>query len=321
MNGLPGNPITDQDGYYTATVEHDWFGTVIPTLAGYVFDPTSRSYDPITSSQENQDYDATLLTYSISGRVTVDSSPLQGVVMDGLPGLPVTDPDGYYTVIVPYGWSAPVTPTFDGFTFDPATRFHDPVTYNQMNQDYTASYVEGYDDAFEPNNDSTSAALITAGTYLNLRLLDDDWYMVQVDGGKDLKVTMNGTLPEDINLEIYDSLGNHMVGGISASENETVYASNLTAGLYFIFVQHFGTDLQNSYSLKVEIGDDFGEGQITGTVTDSSNGRIMNVRVEIRNLYNIHLWHTFPDGNGDYRIGLPPENNKIILDIRSISDN
>ena len=35
MSGLPGYPVTQSDGSYTATVNYGWSGTVTPTLAGY----------------------------------------------------------------------------------------------------------------------------------------------------------------------------------------------------------------------------------------------------------------------------------------------
>ncbi|MDY6950740.1 MAG: LamG-like jellyroll fold domain-containing protein [Thermodesulfobacteriota bacterium] len=57
MNGLPGNPQT-RNGYYYATVDSGWIGTVTPTKDGYTFDPPSISYDapPVTSSMPNQNY-------------------------------------------------------------------------------------------------------------------------------------------------------------------------------------------------------------------------------------------------------------------------
>jgi uncharacterized repeat protein (TIGR03803 family) len=44
MNGLPGNPTTDASGFYTATVDYGWSGTVTPTLAGCTFSPASTTY-------------------------------------------------------------------------------------------------------------------------------------------------------------------------------------------------------------------------------------------------------------------------------------
>ena len=37
MKGLPGNPITGDNGYYSAEVPHGWSGTVIPIKPGYTF--------------------------------------------------------------------------------------------------------------------------------------------------------------------------------------------------------------------------------------------------------------------------------------------
>jgi len=61
MNGLPGNPSTNASGQYTAIVSNGWTGTVTPTLAGYAFDPASKSYTDVTSNQISQNYAATLI--------------------------------------------------------------------------------------------------------------------------------------------------------------------------------------------------------------------------------------------------------------------
>jgi hypothetical protein len=58
MNGLPGNPQTDNNGNYTGTAGSGWSGTVTPTLAGYSFSPLNRVYTNITANQTAQDYTA-----------------------------------------------------------------------------------------------------------------------------------------------------------------------------------------------------------------------------------------------------------------------
>ena len=63
MNGLPGPPTTNSSGFYSATVNIGWYGwsgTVTPTKTGYTFDPTSRTYTKIKTSQSNQNYTATI---------------------------------------------------------------------------------------------------------------------------------------------------------------------------------------------------------------------------------------------------------------------
>ena len=56
MNGLPHNPITDTNGYYSDHVSNGWSGIVIPSLAGYVFNPTNLGYSNVTSNRTNQNY-------------------------------------------------------------------------------------------------------------------------------------------------------------------------------------------------------------------------------------------------------------------------
>jgi hypothetical protein len=141
MNGLTGSPVTDEFGIYTGTEPVDWSGAVTPTLAGYVFSPVSTPYSHITADQTGQDYTATLLTYTISGTVTVGSTGLAGVIMSGLPGNPVTGADGSYAATVNNGFSGTVTPTLAGYTFEPPYRTYSPVSSDQTNQNYAATAV------------------------------------------------------------------------------------------------------------------------------------------------------------------------------------
>ncbi|MBW8002022.1 MAG: hypothetical protein FVQ80_08360 [Planctomycetes bacterium] len=126
MHGLPGNPVSDTIGNYTATVDYSWSGTVTPMKEGYTFDSASKRYDSVTAIQANQDYAARLLTFIISG-----SAGMGGVVMEGLPGEPVTDANGYYRADVDYGWNGTITPSMTGFSFEPASKKIRPVTHDQ----------------------------------------------------------------------------------------------------------------------------------------------------------------------------------------------
>ena len=48
MQGLPDNPVTDENGFYSATVPYGFSGTVRPVKKGYFFQPTTKSYQNIT---------------------------------------------------------------------------------------------------------------------------------------------------------------------------------------------------------------------------------------------------------------------------------
>ncbi len=58
MKGLPGDPISDNEGAYSAKVPHGWSGTVAPTKEGYSFMPSHRGYKGVTADLNltNQDY-------------------------------------------------------------------------------------------------------------------------------------------------------------------------------------------------------------------------------------------------------------------------
>ena len=131
MKGLPGDPITDDNGFYTATVAVGFSGTVTPTEVNFVFDPESRTYAPLTSDQINQDYTAAQRVLSIFGYVrTADGTGIADVLMSGFPSSVSTNAVGYYQAFVLRDWSGSVTPTKTGYTFDPAGATYASVTAN-----------------------------------------------------------------------------------------------------------------------------------------------------------------------------------------------
>jgi len=131
MNGLPGQPVTDNNGFYSATVKYGWSGTVTPVLEGYNFEPRNKTYQSVTGDMGNEDYMPTPITFTISGK-----AEMEGVEMSGLPGNPLTGSDGTYSVTVEYGWKGTVTPIKEGYTFTPANRGYPPVKTNQANHNY-----------------------------------------------------------------------------------------------------------------------------------------------------------------------------------------
>ena len=136
MQGLPNNPVTDESGYYIAIVKWGWTGTVTPRKDGWTFEPSSKSYPEITGDQDNQDYRATPVTYTISGSVG-----MADVRLIGLPGEPVTGSDGKYSANVEYGWNGTVVPTKDGFEFNPKERSYRNIGADMPRQDYSAKGI------------------------------------------------------------------------------------------------------------------------------------------------------------------------------------
>lgn len=58
IGGLPGGPVTDASGNYTAKVKSGFSGTATPSKSGYTFTPTSRSYTKLTASKSSENYTA-----------------------------------------------------------------------------------------------------------------------------------------------------------------------------------------------------------------------------------------------------------------------
>ncbi|OHB84706.1 MAG: hypothetical protein A2Z38_11680 [Planctomycetes bacterium RBG_19FT_COMBO_48_8] len=136
MKGLPNDPTTDENGYYSVTVEYGFNQTVEPTLAGYNFTPASKIYTKVNSDRLNENYSAAMIKVTISG-----TTRMEGVVMNGLPENPITGKDGSYSVTVDYGWSDTVTPMKEGYIFTPESKPYAAVTQDMTNQNYTARQV------------------------------------------------------------------------------------------------------------------------------------------------------------------------------------
>jgi len=176
MSGLPGNPMTSEGGFYSAFTGHGWSGTVTPEKQGYAFNPANRSYSNVTTDQTNQDYTPAINTY-ISGRV----GTLNGVTMEGLIGNPVTSGGGFYSGIANYGDYVIVTPSKDGYRFDPFEIRYFPVESSYTNQDYTPIVAHtisgrvGTLDGVSISGIIPYSEIITSGGGFYSGIVDDGW--------------------------------------------------------------------------------------------------------------------------------------------------
>jgi len=144
LNGLPGNPVTDEYGFYRVTVNCGWSGTVTPIKTGWNFSPPSRIYEPLAQNPPHGDYVGFAIGYQISGYVrTSTGQGIAGVKLNGLyptslDEYNVTDANGHYFVRVSYGWSGTVTPVKAGYSFSPASKTYANLVAQPANQDYLA---------------------------------------------------------------------------------------------------------------------------------------------------------------------------------------
>ncbi|MDR3574310.1 MAG: carboxypeptidase regulatory-like domain-containing protein [Anaerolineaceae bacterium] len=134
--------ITNASGNYTiSNVPAGTSGLLTPSLTGYTFNPVNISLN-VTANRAGQNFTATQLTYSISGKVTKpDLTGLQGVSVFGV----LTDVNGNYTIPNrPYGSTTNLTPTKGGYTFNPPSISVPAITANVTGQNFIANSAHSY---------------------------------------------------------------------------------------------------------------------------------------------------------------------------------
>ncbi len=138
-DGTAKTATADGSGNYSFTVSYNWSGTVTPSLTGYTFSPTNKTYTSVTSNQTSQNYTASAVTYTISGNAGVAGATLSWT--DGTAKTTTADGSGNYSFAVSYNWSGTVTPSLTGYTFSPTSKTYGNVQSNQTSQNYTAAAI------------------------------------------------------------------------------------------------------------------------------------------------------------------------------------
>jgi hypothetical protein len=134
-----GSDTTDANGYYEIVVVYGWSGTVRPGKTDWGFNPVERTYSNIVADQTNQDF--MIFQPGISGYIKdAGGIAIEGVTVlaDNGAGSDTTDANGYYEIVVVYGWSGTVVPTTTGFGIDPSHRIYNSIISDQINQNYLA---------------------------------------------------------------------------------------------------------------------------------------------------------------------------------------
>lgn len=167
---------SNSDGSYSILVlPGDYMVNFFPNNPDYVMEwfshkPDFNSAGKVTANleQTTPDINAQLATYNkitISGRV-VDSNGvgIANVVLNGIPGYPKTNANGYFNKEIAYAWSPTwsgmVLPVKSGYIFTPSYGSYTNINTNQVNQDFTGSIDNTpppvyYDDFSGPDIDPT----------------------------------------------------------------------------------------------------------------------------------------------------------------------
>lgn len=144
-----GSVVTDASGYYEYTVGYNWAGTITPTKEGYSFVQDYINVGPVQAILINQDFEADILTYTISGTIQ-DYHPvgIEGVLIELSDGSASTtsNSDGTYSLTVDYGNGGTLLLSKYGYSFericadpDLCPDFED----NYITQDYSGINFEG----------------------------------------------------------------------------------------------------------------------------------------------------------------------------------
>ena len=127
--------VTGAGGLYSLTVSAPYTGTVTPSLAGFIFNPVSRSFTAISVDQTAQNFAAQVV---LSGTGTYNALPLAGVTMTYTGGSTLTAADGTYAITLTLGWSGTVTPSKTGYLFTAPSTAYLNLGTSTPNQNYTA---------------------------------------------------------------------------------------------------------------------------------------------------------------------------------------
>lgn len=184
--GLPGVAVTatgghDQSVTTSADGTYSLTGipkgatniTITPSLAGHIFSPALRTVTgPVTDTITGQDFNATLLTFTISGTITKGGSPLDGVTVtaDGGHNQTVTtNSDGQYlfTGIIFGSSDITIIPSFEAHNFLPQQRtISEPVTGDITGMDFTA-FLNVYRISGTVSGDTQGDVMITVTGDIN----------------------------------------------------------------------------------------------------------------------------------------------------------
>lgn len=151
-NGFPGIRITatdpakpapyeawtDSSGHYVLRVPAPFTGQVLVRRPNNCFDCTLITRNLVNQASDLLDVNFVCSnTTIIVGRTqTQYNEIISGVLLDGLPGGPVTNSSGDYQVTVPCGWSGTVTPVKAGWSFSPPSFSYSSLTQMPPRQDY-----------------------------------------------------------------------------------------------------------------------------------------------------------------------------------------
>ncbi len=118
---------TNNAGGYILSGLSSGIYTVTPTLANYIFTPTSQNIDLTNGNASNVNFSAVLVTHVVSGRVVAaGGAALAGVSLSINGSTLLSDNNGNYRIALANGGYT-LTASLSGYTFNPASQ---PINVN-----------------------------------------------------------------------------------------------------------------------------------------------------------------------------------------------
>ena len=167
--GAARPPVTtDSSGVFTQTGFPDGLYTLEPTLSGYSFNPTTRTFTLSGNNKTDANFTATQLTFSIVGRVTVNGAGVPAIVSYGNAQSATANASGYYTITGLPNGEYPIGPSYTGSRFTPSDRTVVINGANAANVNFDGALqtycVSGYARWYSINTPLAGATVTFSGT-------------------------------------------------------------------------------------------------------------------------------------------------------------
>ncbi len=141
LKGLPNDPVSDANGSFNIPVAYGYNGKITPILKGYTFQPPFIDIAKVTADRSGLIFTPSIVKLTIAGTISGPPSAIVGVVMDGLPGNPMTDARGTYSAKVDFGFNGTVTPTKEGVVFTDMSKPYSALETDMKAENYTAKAI------------------------------------------------------------------------------------------------------------------------------------------------------------------------------------
>jgi hypothetical protein len=203
--------LTDEDGFYSFTVETIDDYVLTASHPHYDFGPPSRAFVNLSNHQENVDFSATLKNFNISGRAISSGAGFGGVLVT-LSGphtrTMLTNEDGFYSFMVEALENYVVTVSQTYYDFSPPSRTFISLGSQQANVDFFATR-QAFDISGQVSDEQGQAL---AG----------------------IEVTLRNEVGAIMRTALTDAGGNFSLAGLPAGYN---YTAAVTNNNFFTFTE------------------------------------------------------------------------------------